>query len=111
MSRRLIGYDDITGLSTLHEYNPQTDETTIIHSGDSTPYLEENKRIANDDDVTKKGIKNGWWKYASIPPAVQLQWLINHGVDVYNKDHGDAVLKLINSRDYSYLKTTAKFHK
>jgi len=110
MSRRLLSHDAYTGIDTFHEYDSQTDETRIIHIGDSEPYLEANKRQANDADYTKKGIKNEWWKYASIPPAVQCQWLIMHGVDVYNPEHGDAVLKLINSREYSYLKTTAKYH-
>jgi len=88
-----------------------TDETRIIHIGDSEPYLEQNKRQANDEDYTKKGIKNEWWKYASIPPAVQVQWLIEKGVDVYNPHHGKEVLALVNHPDYKYLKTTGKFHK
>lgn len=110
MSKRLIGYDEITGLSTLHEYNPQTDETTIIHVGDSTPYLEENKRLANDTDYTKQGFKNEFYKYASIPPAVQVKWLIEKGVDVYNPHHGKEVLALVNHPDYRYLKVTTKYH-
>ncbi len=110
MSRRLIGHDEITGVSTLHEYDAQTNETTIIHVGDCEPYLEQNKRIANDDDVTKKGIKTGWWHYASIPPAVQVQWLIEKGVDVYNPHHSKEVLALINHPDYKYLKLTSKHH-
>jgi len=111
MSRRLIGSDPLTGIDTFHEYDSLSDETRIIHIGDSEPYLEANKRQANDEDYTKKGIKNEWWKYASIPPAVQVKWLIEHGVDVYNAGHGKEVLKLVNHPDYRYLKTTAKFHR
>lgn len=110
MSRRLLSSDPLTGIDTFHEYDAGTNETNIIHIGDSEPYLEANKRLANDNEYTKRGIKNEWWKYASIPPAVQVKWLIEHGVDVYNKDHGDAVLKLVNHPDYAYLKTTSKHH-
>lgn len=110
MTKRLLSHDGITGISTFHEYDSQTDETRIIHIGDSTPYLEQSKAEANDDEQTKKGIKNGFWHYASIPPAVQVKWLIEKGVDVYNKHHGKEVGKLVNSPEYAYLKTTSKYH-
>ena len=96
---------------TWHDYDPQTDETKIIYTSDSEPYLEANKRLANDDDYTKQGFKNEFYKYASIPPGVQLKFLIEHGVDVYNKEHGKAVGDLVNKPEYRYLKTTAKYHK
>lgn len=109
--RRLLGHDELTGIDTFHEYDSETDETRIIHIGDSEPYLEENKRKANDTEYTKQGIKQEFWLYASIPPAVQVQFLIEHGVDVYNKDHGAALGKLLNDPQYRYLKTTSKHHK
>lgn len=111
MSRRLLSSDPYTGIDTFHEYDPQSDETRIIHIGDSEPYLEQNKREANDTDYTRQGIKNEWWKYASIPPAVQVKWLVEHGVDVYNPNHGKEILALVNHPDYKYLKTTAKYHR
>lgn len=111
MTKRLLSHDALTGISAFHEYDSQTDETKIIYTGDSTPYLEQSKAEANDDDQTKIGIKAGFWRYASIPPAVQIKWLVEHGVDVYNKDHGEAVGKLVNSPEYRYLKTTTKHHK
>lgn len=109
--RRLISNDPLTGIDTFHEYDSQTDETRIIHIGDSEPYLEENKRLANDNEYTKKGIKNGWLKYASIPPAFQVHLLIHHGLDVYNKEHGAAIGNLMNDPQYRFLKTTSKHHK
>ena len=111
MAKRLISFDALTGIGTYHDYDAQTDETRIIHVGDSEPYLEQNKRQANDADYTRQGMKNEWWKYASIPPAVQVKWLIEKGVDVYNKDHGQRIMALINDPEYRYLKTTGKFHR
>ena len=110
MKRRLIAEDPITGIATFHEYNPDTDETTLIYVGDDGPCLEENKRLANDDEYTKNGIKQEFWRYASIPPSVQLKWLTEKGVDVYNKEHGKAVGRLVNDREWGYLKTTTKHH-
>lgn len=109
--RRLIGTDEVNGISTFHEYDHETDTTTIIHASDATPLLEQNKKMANDADYSKNGIKQGWWLYASIPAIVQTKWLIEHGVDVYNKDHGAKIGKLLNDPEYQYLKTTSGYHK
>ena len=111
MDKKLLSTDTLTGIYTYHEYDPLTDETKIIYFGDSEPYLEENKRLANDTEYTKKGFKNEFFKYASIPPAVQVKWLMEHGVDVYNKEHGAAIGKLLEDPQYRYLKTTTKHHK
>lgn len=109
--RRLIGHDHYSGISTYHEHDSLTDKTTIIHASDSAPVLERNRALANDTDYSKNGIKQGFWLYASIPAIVQTKWLIEHGVDVYNKDHADRIGKLLNDPEYQYLKTTTGKHK
>jgi hypothetical protein len=38
--------------------------------------------------------------------TVVYEWKRLFGVDVYKKDHAQAVKKLLNSPDYRYLKTT-----
>ena len=96
---------------TWHSYDEQTDETIISYTADSTPILEQNKSIANDTDISKQGIKDGFWLYASIPVEVQLQWLINDGIDVYNKHHGPRISQKLEDPDYRYLKTTHLHHK
>jgi hypothetical protein len=111
MTERLLSHDPITGLTEWHSYDELTDTTIIRTEGDSEPYLDMNKKMANDTDFTKKGIKDEFWLYASIPPAVQVQWLIEKGVDVYNKHHGKEISKLLEHPDYRYLKTTTKHHR
>ena len=108
--RRLLGHDPLTGVDTWHEHDSLTDETHIIHTSDATPYLEQNKARANDDDFSKAGIKNGMWLYASIPPGVQVDWLIKYGVDVYKREHGPRISKLLEDPQYKYLKATTKHH-
>lgn len=110
MGKRLLNTDPITGLMTWHEYDHQTDETTISYSAESTPILEKNKALQKDNDFSKRGIKQEFWMYAQIPVHVQLDWLINKGVDIYNKDHAKKMFQLVNDPDYKYLKTTAGFH-
>jgi hypothetical protein len=38
--------------------------------------------------------------------TVYYEWKRKFGVDLYNKNHAQAVKKLLNSPDYRYLKTT-----
>lgn len=110
MSKRLIAYDEITGLETWHDYDPVTDEMTIGYAADSTPILEVNKAMANDTEFSKKGIKDGFWLYASIPAEIQVRWMIEHGIDIMNRHHGPRISKLLNDPEYRYLKTTTKNH-
>ena len=111
MSKRLIDTDPVTGLATWHDYDSVTDTTTIGYSADSSPIIERNKAIQNDTEISKYGIKEGWWLYASIPAEVQVMWMIEHGIDILNKDHGPRISKLLNDPEYRYLKTTSKNHK
>ena len=111
MTRRLISKDELTGVETHHEYDYLTDETRVIYTGDAEPYIEANKALANDTEYSKQGIKQEFWKYASIPPSLQVKWKFEKGIDVYNKDHGAAIGTLVNSPEYKHLKVTTKYHK
>lgn len=95
---------------TWFSYDSQTDETIISYTADSSPILEVNKKMANDAEYTKEGMKQEFWHYATIPVEVQMDWLINKGVDIYNKDHTKKISQLLNDPDYRYLKVTAGHH-
>lgn len=111
MEKRLLFTDPITGLMTWHEYDALTDETHISYSADSKPVIERNKAVQNDTEYSKKGIKQEFWKYAEIPVEVQLDWLINKGVDIANRDHAKKMFQLLNDPEYRYLKTTSGYHR
>jgi len=110
MDKRLLSHDPLTGLKTWHSFDSLTDETTISYSADSTPILEENKLKQNDAYFSRAGIKSEFWQLASIPVMVQMDWLINKGVDIYNKDHFPKVCRLLDDPEYKYLKTTTGRH-
>lgn len=109
--RRLISHDPITGLNTWHDYDSLTDTTTISYTGEHEGIIERNKEIANDVDVSRKGMKNDFLYYASIPATVQVDWLINKGVDVMEKHHAKEMFKLLNDPEYKHLKVTTKNHR
>lgn len=110
MTKRLIDRDPITGVECWYEYQPSTDSATISHVQDVSMILDRNKIAANDDDKTKRGFKNDWWKYADIPAGVWLKWKLEKGVDIFNRGHKKELFKLLNDPDYRYLKTTSKHH-
>ena len=110
MTKRLLDYDPLNGVSCYFEYEPSSDRMVLTHEQDVGKIIDSNKQSANDQEKTKRGIKNDWWKYASVPVVVQMEWLNKYGVDMNNKDHMPRVFKLLNSPDYKYLKTTDKVH-
>ena len=101
--KRLLDYDDLSGVSTYFEGYGE-DGFTLHYTQDAEPILEQNKQkqsmgreyYARDKDM---------WRVASIPVGIQMKWLIEHGVDVYNKDHWPKIRKLLNDPDYRWLKT------
>ena len=111
MDKKLLSYDPITGLETYFSHDESTNESTISYAADSSPILEANKKMANDADYSKKGIRQEFWHYASIPVIVQMKLLIEDGIDVYNKDHTAALLKKLDDPDYRYLKCTTGKHR
>lgn len=104
----IIDYDPFTKTTLYHHYDPDTDITTIQEVQDVDLYLERSKALRNDEDLTKRGIKGGFWLYASIPTSI-LNILYSRGIDPFNKDQAKDVLKVINT-EYPWLKTTTKNH-
>ena len=108
MSKRLLDYDDLTGVSTFFDYDENSDTTFIGYEQDVEPILEANKASQNDSGQLWRGEDNDFWRVASVPAVVQMKWLNEHGVDLYNNEHWPAVRRLLNSSDYAYLKTASK---
>ena len=109
--KRLLDVDPITGVECYFDF--QGDQVTLTHEqsmADVQRILDANKRAANDDDKTKRGIKNDWWKYATIPAIVEVEWMTKYGVSLGNQAHKKRIFELLNSPEYKYLKTTSKFH-
>jgi hypothetical protein len=98
--KRLLDYDPFTGLMTFHDYDETEDKTFISYEQDVEPILERNKRAQNE----ATGRMGDMVHVASIPSSIQLKWLIEHGVDITNKDHMPRVARLLNSSEYRYLK-------
>ena len=86
-------------------FSEHSGEYAINHkSQDLTKLLDQNKRLQQEDH----SIKDEFRLSARIPVGIYYEWKNKFGVDLYNKNHKDAVRKLLNSPDYRYLKTTSR---
>lgn len=100
MSKRLLDYDPVTGLKTFHDYDEIEDKTFISYEEDVEALLDRNKRLQNESS----GPLGDGVHVASIPPTVQMKWMIEYGVDLMNKGHMPAVKRLLNDPEWRYLK-------
>ena len=108
--KRLLDYDPLTKTQTWHLYDHQTKTTQIKTVQDVEDVLERNKRLANDQEYKRKGIKNDWFHIGTIPNTVLMQWKKTHNIDLINPTKEDLkkAEKLLNDPDYRYLRTCNK---
>ena len=100
MSKRLLDFDPVTGLKTFHQYDEAEDKTFISYEEDVEALLDRNKAMQNE----ATGSMGDGVHVASIPPTIQMRWMIEYGVDLMNKDHMPAVKRMLNSSEWRYLK-------
>lgn len=100
---RLLDYDHLSGIK--YEFiDGEGDNFHVRQVQDVQPYIDANKRRQNTGKEYWKA--GGDWRHeATIPLTVQMEWLNKYGIEVWNPDHKDAVVKKLNDPDWRYLKT------
>ena len=88
----------------IFHFHDATGEFAIEHIEDIKPLIDSNQRLRDNDHSSKDEFRLS----ARIPVAIYYEWKSKFGVDLYDKNHKDAVRKLLNSPDYRYLKTTSR---
>ena len=104
----LFDYDPITGVSQHFDYDPVSEQIHLTSSQDLTFFLERLKQKRNDHSFWKKGVKEEFAHYASIPPVVEME-LRKKGIDIYNPLQTKELLREINA-NYPFLKVTTAHH-
>lgn len=110
--KEILEHDAATGLTEWFNYDPVADEVTVYteqKEADLKRFLDYTERQRNDPEISKQGIKNSWWRYASVPPIVQVE-LRSKGIDIFNPGHTKALVKAINE-SYPNLRVTDKWHR
>lgn len=100
-SWRFLSRDPSTGAVEHFKYDPDGDRCIIRRTVDVGPVIEANKRSQDEDGWNKdKSMRLA----ARIPPDVQYEWLQRYGIRAWDKNHKKAVLKLLNSSEWRYLR-------
>lgn len=109
MTKRFFDYDAETKQTEYFHYDAGNDTYTIETVEDVGPILEANKKMYNADD-------QGWMKgregrrVATIPNIIIEKWKRELGVDLFDKNHDQAVRRLLNDPDWRYLRTAPGNH-
>lgn len=93
---------DRNGIKTTMEVNG--DKTTISKSQDISAALKFNK--AHASELGKKIYSDTYNYAAQIPASVQIKWLWEEGLDIFNPDHAERLRRKLNSNEWKYLRTS-----
>lgn len=102
MDWRFLSRDPTTGAVEHYAYDEAEDRHIIRRTADHEPVIEANKRLQNEWD--------GWNRdksmrlAARITPEIQLEWLQRYGVRAWDRNHKQAVIRLLNSNEYRHLR-------
>lgn len=108
-TKRYLDYNPLTGESVTFEFDHATDKIILTHEADVTRSLKIAEELRQDEERTKRGIKNDMWHFAHVPPIVQMKMLQEDGVDFWDRNDWPKVFKLLNTK-YAAFKTTTGTH-
>lgn len=95
-------YNSMGGVEYLWRTKPEGGwEIAAHHEVDH--FLDLNKAMRNENDGYSPSRELR--RAASIPVGVQLKWLTEEGLDIYNPDHADRLMRKLNDPDWAYLRT------
>lgn len=97
-------HDSVTGVTQFYSYDPMKDEHSITSTQDVSKFLEEMKRRRDNPDYWKRGVKEEFAHYASIPAVVEME-LRKKGIDLYNGHQTKEIIREIET-NYPWLKAT-----
>jgi len=104
--KRLLDYDPLTDTKTFHDFDEKS-ETTYIHTEQNMqPHIELAKEAQKVASYSQNGIKNEWWHFAHLPNNIINKWLIEDGIDVFDKNHMPAVKRKLRDPEWRWLKMT-----
>jgi hypothetical protein len=103
VSKRLLEYDPLTKTSTWFEGNGKGG-FSICQSQDVEAHLEKAKRLRNNAEYKRQGIKNDWYHFATVPMTVIHEIMLKYGLHWDRKEDIPKFEKIIQ-RDYPKLLT------
>mgnify|MGYP005676318107 CR=1 FL=1 len=101
MDWRLL--DDDEDKTEFFKYDEANDESIVATTYKGTDLVTDlNKEVQSKE--FGRGENNDMHHVARIPPEVIHRWLVDYGVNVYNKEHGPKVMALLDSNEWRHLR-------
>lgn len=94
-------FDPDDGIAEYDYYDPTTEQHAVRYVQDVEPVLEENKALQTLD--RPNGQEMRW--VAQIPTILIHKWLVEEGLNFFNKNHWPAIRRKLNSSEYRFLRT------
>jgi len=111
MSKMVLDFDPLTGITESLVFTHGGDEVRVVQEQDVSHILRVTKEMANDEDFTKQGIKKDHWLYARIPDVIMAEMRTKHRVNWNDKsDRGHKHFLRVLNEHYPAFKTTAWKH-
>lgn len=110
MARKILDHDPLTGITTYFEYDDLNRTMQITDVQDVNPILESTTQMRNDEEYSKRGIKNDMWHYARLPLNVLMEIEQKYGVKCMTGVTDWKGLFSVINKHYPNLKATTKTH-
>lgn len=103
--KRLLSHNPDSGVSCYFDQDLITGEILLSHEyADVSSNLDLAKEMRNDFGANQR--KEEMWHLAHIPMPVISKWLLEDGINVFNKEHWPQVRRKLNDPDYAYLRVS-----
>ncbi len=95
------------GIKRYWRDNGDGETATIVTEQDVGQIVEDAKQDANNQNYSAGRFMGNVWgvSAARIPVAVQLKWLTEDGLDIFNPDHADQLKRKLNDPEWAHLRT------
>ena len=103
MRERLLDRNPHTGLEAWFSHDAATGVSTIEYRQDAGPVIEANKRLQNEGDGYSPS--RDLRRAAGIPAIIVMKWLVEDGINVFERDHWAAVRRKLNDPEWPWLRT------
>lgn len=113
MSRQVLDYDPLTGITTYFDYEAGdrgTDRMHITTVQDVNDIVDQARTLANDPEYSRAGIRNDLWHYARIPLNVLMEIETVHGVKCVGDVKDWKSFFAVINKHYPALKVTSGTH-
>lgn len=110
MAKRLLDRDPVTGVETWFDYDHVKDNAVITETqpvGHVLKHCADLRQVS--EERTRDQIKKDMVHYAILPPTIQLEMKVKHGIDPWSRADEHKRFALINT-DYSKFKVTEIVH-